>query len=248
MKIAVIDDEKHAGETLQWQIDRLQASSEPVKVFTDVYKALDDLPKYNPDVIFLDIEMPGLNGFQFLEKLNRPEIKVVFTTAYDRFAIKAFKVNAVDYLLKPIEDEALKDAIGRLKNRSDNNGSDSIRHAFADIEKEKTSSCKIALPSAYGLDLIKCDEIIYCQSESNYTRISLTGNRKILVSKTLKEIGAMLPGSTFMRTHNSYIVNVDRIEKYIKSDGGSLQMENKDDVKISRNKKTEVLDRITRQQ
>lgn len=248
MKIAVIDDEKHAGETLQWQIDRLRASSEPVRVFTDVYKALQDIPKFKPDVIFLDIEMPGLNGFQFLEKLDNPKIKIVFTTAYDRFAINAFEVNAVDYLLKPIEDDALERAISRLKSTDEQNTPKLIRDAFADIEKKKNGNGKIALPTAYGLDFVKSNEIIYCQSESNYTRISLTENRKILVSKTLKEIGAMLPESTFMRTHNSYIVNMDRIEKYIKSDGGSLQMENKDDVKISRNKKTEVLDRITRQQ
>ncbi len=244
MKIAIVDDEKHAGETLQWQIDRLGASSEPVRVFTEVTKALEEIPRFDPDVIFLDIEMPGLNGFQFLEKLNSPSIKVVFTTAYDRFAIKAFKVNAVDYLLKPIEDDALKEAIARLKSMSERNTPKLIRDAFNDIEKEKNRSCKIALPSAYGLDFVKCEEIIYCQSESNYTRISLTGGRKILVSKTLKEIGSMLPESNFLRTHNSYIVNTDRIEKFIKANGGMLQMENKDEVKISRNKKSEILDRL----
>ncbi|HKL02410.1 MAG TPA: LytTR family DNA-binding domain-containing protein [Cryomorphaceae bacterium] len=244
MKIAILDDEKHAAETLQWQLDRHEASSEPIKVYTEVYKALGEIKASPPDVIFLDIEMPGLNGFQFLEELQKPEVKVVFTTAYDRFAIRAFKVNAIDYLLKPIEDEAVVAALERLKSRTNSNTPELIREAFATIEKEKNKNCKIALPSAQGLDFIKCEEIIYCQSESNYTRISLTGGRKILVSKTLKEIGNMLPDSNFLRTHNSYIVNTDRIEKFIKANGGMLQMENKDEVKISRNRKSEILDRL----
>lgn len=243
MKISILDDEKHAGQTLKIQLIRLGRSESDISVFSSVYEALRTMPSLRPDVLFLDIEMPGLNGFQFLEELKMNNLKVIFTTAYDQFALKAFRVNALDYLLKPIEDEALAESLQRV-SESAPSGLENVQAAFESIAYENTKNEKLALPSVHGMDFIRKEGIILCRSESNYTRIFMENNQKILVAKTLKEIESLLKGGPFYRVHHSFLINLNRIDRYIKSNGGSLLMENQMEVKISRQRKDEVLKRL----
>lgn len=241
MKLAILDDETHAGETMRMQLVRLGRSEPDIHVFSDVFKALEQLPALNPDVLFLDIEMPGMNGFQFLKALGRKDLKVIFTTAYDQFAIKAFRVNALDYLLKPVEDSALKESLERLDTGAAAVRLEDIRSVFDAFMEGRNGSDKIALPTVYGLDFVRKEDILFCGSESNYTRLYLPGGKRMLIAKTLKEVEHLLGGFPFCRVHNSYVVNTRRVEKYLRSDGGKLLMENGAEIRISRSRKEEVL-------
>lgn len=240
-KVAIIDDEKHACETLKWQLEQLDFNFELIGLFQDPIRSIAVLQKKVPDLIFLDVEMPGLNGFQFLEKLNIPYVKVVFTTAYDKFAVDAFRVNAIDYLIKPVDIADLKTSINRVLEKNDQKSPEALKKLFTRIQKVQVGRMKIGLPSVHGIDFIDCNDIIYCKSESNYTRIYLENDRKILASKTLKEIDQMLPESIFFRLHNSYIANLDKVTSYSHEDGGTIILSNMHKIKVSRNKKKELL-------
>lgn len=242
MNIAIVDDEVHAGETLKYLLDKMEFEYESCRIFHDSAAAVEELKINNPDLIFLDIEMPELNGFQFLEKLNLPDIKVIFTTAYSKFAVKAFRVNAIDYLIKPIEIDELKESLKKIEIRQADFAK--IKDVFKEIEIEKNQRSKIALPSAKGIDFLEFDQIVFCQSDRNYTEIVLQNGNKKMVSKTLKEIEEQLPASIFFRVHNSYIANLQKVTGYIHSDGGMLILNNNYEIKISRNRKKELLDRL----
>lgn len=244
LKIAIIDDEKHACETLKWQLDKLEIEYESCLIFQDSVEAVEQLKQSPPDLIFLDIEMPGLNGFQFIEKLNLPEAGVIFTTAYGKFAVDAFRVNAIDYLIKPIEITELEEALDRVMTKKNTVDSEKIKEVFAQIENRKANKTKIALPSVHGIEFIDCNDIIYCQSERNYTRIYLEDGIKKLASKTLKEIGRQLPESIFCRVHHSSIVNLNKVTGYNHNDGGTLVLNGVHELKISRSKKKECLARL----
>ncbi len=244
IKIAIVDDEKHACETLEWQLDKLGFDYESCGVFQDSIEAVEALKKNPPDLIFLDIEMPGLNGFQFIEKLGNKDVKVVFTTAYGKFAVDAFRVNAVDYLIKPIDTTELKEALDRVMVKTKGADYEKIREVFSQIESDKSSKTKIAMPSVRGIDFMDYEDIIYCQGERNYTRIYLEDGTKKLASKTLKEIGLQLPESQFCRIHHSCIANLKKVTGYSHSEGGMLILNGTHELKISRSKKKELLERL----
>lgn len=244
-KIAIVDDEKHACETLKWQLDKLGFEYESCLIFQSSIEAVDHLKDNPPDLIFLDIEMPGLNGFQFIEKLDLPNVEVVFTTAYGKFAVDAFRVNAIDYLIKPIDIADLEEALDRVVARKKGVDAQKVKDAFAQMERSKPGKIKIGLPSVHGIEFMDADDIIYCQSERNYTRIYLEDGTKKLASKTLKEIGRQLPESIFCRIHHSCIANLDKVTGYTHHDGGTLILNGVHELKISRSKKKELLDRLT---
>ena len=243
LKIAIIDDENHACETLKWQLENISLDIELdiIGVFKNPNKALDALRTNVPDLIFLDIEMPGLNGFQFLEELNMPEINIVFTTAYDQFALDAFRINAVDFLIKPIDISELETSLKRAISNKDQYHPEHIRKLFQEFNKSKMGNIKIGLTSVHGVDFVDCKDIVYCQSESNYCRVYLASGRKILASKTLKDIEAMLPNNLFFRIHHSYIANLSKVVRYLHKDGGVLILENEIELKVARTRKKELL-------
>ena len=245
LKIAIVDDEKHACESLQWQLKKLKTNHELIGIFQKPEEAIEALKMNKPDLIFLDIEMPRLNGFQFLEELNMPEVNIVFTTAYDQFAVNAFRVNAIDYLLKPIDIKDLENAIKKVLNKKEPIQPGLIEKLFTEINRSKSSKIKIGIPSIHGIDFVNCQDIIYCQSESNYSRIYLDSGTKILATKTLKDIEAILPADLFFRIHNSYIANLSKVSSYLHNNsGGILILENIVKLKVSRTKKKELLKRL----
>ncbi len=244
LKIAIVDDEKHACETLKWQLDKLSFHYESCRIFQDSIEAVDVLKNDMPDLLFLDIEMPGLNGFQFIKKLGHKDINVVFTTAYSKFAVDAFRVNAIDYLIKPIDTAELKDALDRVTVKNKGADYEKIREVFSKIETDKSNKTKIAMPSVRGIDFMDYEDIIYCQGERNYTRIYLEDGSKKLASKTLKDIGHQLPEPPFYRIHHSCIANLKKVTGYSHSDGGMLILNGTHELKISRSKKKELLERL----
>lgn len=231
MKTLVIDDELQSCEV---SVHLLKANCPEVEVLGYECKpevALERIKNEDVDLILLDVEMPGLNGFELLKALPEPKPAVIFTTAYDQFAIEAFSVGAHDYLLKPIIDEDLVRAVNRVKERTQNGSEDEVTFQID----------KLAIGSIDGIELIDYADILHCQSESNYTRIFKADGTENLVSKTLKEVESKLPAGQFLRVHNSHLVQIRAITKYIKGAGGILVLKGGQEVPVSRQKKPDVL-------
>jgi len=245
MKALIIDDELHCTESLQLMLERYCPEVELLGLTNDAIKGLGMISALKPDVVFLDIEMPHLSGFDLLSKVDKIDFEIVFTTAYNEFAIRAFKVNAVDYLLKPIGKNDLIEACKKVEKRLTYKPDGLNLHALLnELGLKKPKNGKVALSSMEGLDFVEADKIIHCVSESNYTNIYLVDGQKMVISKTLKEIEELLKDYGFLRVHNSHLVNLNRIKKYQRGSGGLLVMDNGDHVQVSRSKKSEFLDSL----
>ena len=208
--------------------------------FTKPKEAITYLKQNDPDVVFLDVEMPGMDGFQFLDHFKQRLFNVVFVTAYNQYAIKAIKENAMDYLLKPIDSEDLIIAIEKIKA---NKKTTRIYDALEDRLLADTSK-RIAIPIEGKLLFIDPENIIYCEGDGNYCKIHMDDKKKpLLISKKLKEIHASLPASDFFRVHNSYVINLKRVSEYLKTDGYII-LDNSKKIPVSRNKKSAFLNKI----
>ena len=238
IKAILLDDEKHSVATLAWKIEKFCPDVEVVKQFTDSLAALEYLQKNPPDLLFLDIEMPRLNGFELLEELKDPiPFEVILITAYDEFGIRAVKANVLDYLLKPVQNQELKAAIEKYKN---------LRNIKPEVvtKEEKSVPAKIALATKESIEFVAPEEIILCSSDSNYTMIHLTNGRKKLISRTLKDVEQWLQPHGFFRAHNSHLVNLQHIREYVRADGGYLMLSNGKSLPVARNRKEDLLKMI----
>jgi two-component system LytT family response regulator len=236
IKAIIVDDEKHSVATLAWKIENFCPDVELVAQFTDSSEALDYIKENKPDLLFLDIEMPRLNGFELLEELNDDmSFEVIFITAYDEFGIKAVKANALDYLLKPVQNQELKSAIEKYKTKK------SIDKDSGHNPQSKLKTNKIALATKESIEFVEPQEIISCSSDSNYTLIYLTGDRKKIISKTLKDVEQWLSPYGFFRAHHSHLVNLQHIKEYVRADGGYLLLSNEKSIPVSRNRKEDLL-------
>lgn len=197
------------------------------------------IEELQPDIVFLDIEMPRLNGFDMLLQLQRKDFHLIFTTAFDHYAIKAIRFAALDYLLKPVDIEELKAAVKKIiKNGQQvNNGGrlETLAHNL------KTALNKIVISTLEGLLFFDINDIIHIEAQSNYTVFSFTNRPRLTVSKTLKEFEDLLPSEQFFRTHHSHIINLQYIKRYTKGDGGQIELQNGEVVDVSRKKKEEFL-------
>ena len=239
IKAIILDDEKHSVATLAWKIEKFCPDVEVVKQFTDPVEALEYLQNNPPDLLFLDIEMPRLNGFEVLEELGDGiSFDVIFTTAYDEFGIRAVKANALDYLLKPVQNQELKTAIEKHKKK----GNAKMKTLFSSDMESKQN--KIALATKESIEFVYPEEIILCSSDSNYTMIYLTNKRKKLISRTLKDVEEWLSPHGFYRAHHSHLVNLQHIKEYVRADGGHLLLSNGQTLPVARNRKDDLLKKI----
>jgi len=245
MKAIILDDEIHCSKGLALQLAQVCPQVEIIETFNSPLKALEFLKENTVDILFLDVEMPQLNGFDFLKKIGIPKFDVIFTTAYDQFAIKAFKFSAFDYLLKPIEDEDLLQAITKWeKEKSKQNNEIKFQNLLEQLEPK--ASKKLVLPTSDGMELIEIDDIICIDSDSNYSRLYFQDNTFLLISRTLKEFEDLLESRGFMRIHHSHLINLKKIRKFIKADGGYALMSNGRKVSISRAKKDQMMEYISK--
>ena len=243
----IIDDEEHAVETLAWKLEKFCPEVTISGKFTDPIEGLEFLRSSPPDLLFLDIEMPRLNGFEVLEELGDPlPCDVIFTTAYDEFGIRAIKVSALDYLLKPIQNKELKQAVQRYNQKQKPQiSSEQLKVLFSNINAEKPGKTgKVALASKQNIEFVLADDIIVCTSDSNYTTVFLTDGSKRVLSKTLKDVVEMLNEYNFFRPHQSHLVNMNHLKEYVRTDGGYLVMSNNMNIPVSRSRKEELLKRF----
>lgn len=235
----LIDDEINALEMLEWLIHTYCPQVKIITKCTSAQQGKEAIASHNPDIVFLDIEMPKMNGFDLLESITDKKFEVVFTTAYDQFAVRAFRFAALNYLLKPIDPDDLISTINRFEEKKNNPQKEQFELLFKNLlQKEKTID-RVALSTNDGLVFLQTAEIMYCKAESNYTHVVTQSGKKITVAKTLKEIDETLSGNDFHRVHNSYLVNINHVSKFIRNDGGYILMPDNTEISISRQKKDE---------
>lgn len=246
IRTIIVDDEEKSRITLKNLITKHCPSLEIADLCDSVASAVVSIAKNAPDLVFLDIEMPFENGFTLFEKIKNPSFQVIFTTAYDQYAIKAIKFSALDYLLKPVDVEDLKSAIAKCveKRKSNTNHSDEYEMLLSAL-KLKSKSAKIAVPTFDGLQMIHANDIVKCVADESYTHITLTNGTKLVVSRILKEFEDLLSDFNFFRVHNSSLINLTHVKKYVKGDGGYVLMSDDETVEVSRRKKNELLQRLT---
>jgi len=238
----IIDDEKNAIEVLELQLSRYCKQVQVLATAQGGVQGIELIRKYQPDLVFLDIEMPHKNGFDVLNETKDCRYKVIFTTAYDQFAIRAFKFSAVDYLLKPIDIRELQEAVEKAAIKEEQGSLDEKLQVLISQLQAPVRQERIALPVGDGMQFFHIDEILRCESDSNYTHISLTNGKKITIAKTLKEVEESLRGVDFYRIHQSHLVNMNHISKVVKGEGGYVVMKDGTTITISRNKKEAFLE------
>lgn len=242
LKAIIIDDEPDNVRLLSLQLNMYCPSVEVIAECTRSEEGLREIREGFPDIVFLDIEMPRMNGFELLEKCGEINFSLVFVTAYDKFAVRAFRYSAIDYLLKPIDAKELIEAVTKIesKQRTSHLQIEHLRKQF------KTSSYpdKLALPYQNGVTFVPVEEIIYCESDSNYTRVFLLNGQTHLITKTLREIQEVMEERDFLRVHRQYIVNLNQIKKYVKGEGNYLVMMNDVSIPISRSQKNKLIQRF----
>jgi two-component system LytT family response regulator len=244
IKAIIVDDEPHCCKTLSLLLSRYCPEVEVTGIYHNGVAALQAIKASTPDLIFLDVEMPRMNGFEMLEQLPSINFHLIFTTSYDQYALKAFRFSAVDYLLKPVDRGELQKAVQKVLKQTEKLVAEQIHILLQKANHPANAHNKIALPTMEGLQMIAIDTILYCESDDNYTRVILKNTKKIVVSRTLKEIEEMLEDHSFIRVHRSYLVNINEIEKYVRGEGGYLVMSDGGNIDVSRNKKEILLKRL----
>jgi two-component system LytT family response regulator len=240
-KAIIIDDELRARTLMQGMIETFVTDIEVVALCEDLPNGVKAIHKLKPDLVFLDIEMPGHSGLELLDFFNEDEVNfgIIFTTAYNQYAVKAFKLSAIDYLLKPIEEEELIAAVERFKKQTKKTKVD--YSAFKENLNQPTMN-KIAVPTGNTIQFIELNTIHYLKASSSYTEIFFTDDTRLVVSRILKNFEEILNEETqFFRCHKSYIVNTKYITGLIKSDGGHLSLLNDVTVPISSDKSVELM-------
>ncbi len=244
IKAIIIDDEQYASALLATLLEKHCPEVLLLATCHDPRDAEQLIGLHQPELIFLDVEMPHLNGFQLLGGLKEKKFDVIFTTSYDQYAIMAIRYSALDYLLKPIDPEELKEAVKKFLQKNQQNISLQLDVLLSRLQQPVSVTNRIALPTMEGLQVIPVADIIFCSSSSNYTILTLRNKEKLTVSRTLKEIEEMLAEHPFMRVHHSYLVNMQEVTKYIRGEGGSLMMSDGSQVDVSRSKKELLLQKL----
>lgn len=242
MRLIIIDDENKARATLENFINLYNKGIEIVAQASSVETAYQAITTYNPQLILLDINMPDGSGFDLLKKFNTINFKVIFITAYEEYAIKAFKFSALDYILKPVNPTELFVALDKAQLQIDNELNNvKFSTLFNNIKTNTKADKKIILKTQESIHLVDIKEIIHCEADGGYTTIYLIDGKKIVVSKLLKEFEDMLSGFDFIRPHNSHLVNLNHIQSFEKRDGGFILMKNKSEIPVSTRRKDELL-------
>jgi two-component system LytT family response regulator len=244
MRSIIVDDELKSRESLKILLEDFCDNVEVKALCQNVEEGIEAISVHKPDVVFLDIQMQRETGFDLLAKIKNIDFEVIFTTAYSEYAIKAFKFSAIDYLLKPIDIEELKRALSKVERKLNGSFSQRLEQLIQNLKPATPQNLKLALPTSDGLVFIKIDQILYCEASSNYTEIYCDDGKKYIVSRTLKEYEDILTEHNFFRIHNSHLINLSCIKKYVRGDGGYVIMDNDAALDVSKRKKEAFLTRM----
>ncbi|MFK8037143.1 MAG: LytR/AlgR family response regulator transcription factor [Crocinitomicaceae bacterium] len=243
----IIDDEKHCSDSLKWQLEQCAFDViEITHIFNDPLIALEHLNKEQPQVVFIDVSMPNLNGFDLLKRIDNITFEIIFTTAFDQFAIQAFRICALDYLLKPIREEDLISAISKIKptDQAELIKQQQLKILFESLQMKINVPKKIALPTFDGFEFVETQEISHIIADGNYSKVHFSDEKPILVSRSMKELEQTLPTTAFLRIHQSHIINLSKLKKYFRGDGGYVILENDIRLPVSRGRKQDLIDKI----
>ncbi|CAG0995855.1 Sensory transduction protein LytR [Flavobacteriales bacterium] len=242
-KAIIADDEKGALNSLQSMLQNYCPQLEVVATANSVDSAYNEIEKHQPNIVFLDIEMGKNTAFDLLEKIKNTSFDIIFTTAYDHYAIKAIRFSALDYLLKPIDPDELKESVQKfiLKKHDENLINSKLKTLLGNLNQENKNK-KIAISDSDGLVFLNVNEIVRCHSDGSYTTIYLSDGKKMVVSKPIGEYEELLNEENFFRVHRSHLINLNHIKKYIKGEGGYVLMADGAEVEISRRKKNEFVE------
>lgn len=236
LNIVIIEDEKHSRELLKKLLEDFCEDITILGMASSVQEAISLLSNKKPDLVFLDIELQPGTGFDILDQLDSIDFEIVFTTAFEQYAIKAIKMSSLDYLLKPIDFIELQKAVKKAKQKKRNtNYNLQVSSLLENIRQDEKK--KICLATSEGYEFIDIKKIIYCKADGAYTHFILDNNETLFVSKHLKEYENILESPSFLRVHNSYLINLRKVKKYVKGDGGYILMINDDHLTISSRKK-----------
>lgn len=244
----LVDDESPCIEALSWDLKTYCPDVQVLATATNPAKAIELIEQLQPEVVFLDIEMPEMSGFEVVQKIKDQHCNIIFVTAFDQFAIKAFKVAALDYLLKPVNKDELIAAVTKASQPDREISKLKLDTLISNIKTEGAQFKKIVLPTLEGLEFIETKQIIRCESSSNYTLIHLQNGANFVASKTLKVIEEMLQGHHFFRVHNSHLANLDHVKSYLRGEGGELIMCDNSRIPVSKRKKESLLTYIAKTQ
>lgn len=237
----IIEDELHQQQRLisllnsfpEFQIEGVASSVGEVKMMLD---------KHAPDLVFLDVMLPPYTSFDLLSSLSSIPFEIIFTTSFEEYAVRAFRLSAIDYLLKPLVEEQLTEALNKFKQkRSTQDSGMHIRNLLANLQAPQANQSKVALPTLTGFIFVAIKDIVRCESDNTYTTFFTLDKRKVVVSKTLKECEQMLLDYHFFRVHNSHLINMDYVTEYVKGEGGMVKMKDGSQIDVSRRRKDEFL-------
>ena len=240
LKAIIIDDEPDSIKLLQLQLAQYCPEIEIAGTYTSSVKALPGIEKLQPDLVFLDIEMPVVNGFELLEKILHLPFSVIFITAYNQYALKAFRFNAVDYLVKPIDKDDLVEAVAKAIKRAKPTPT---QLSLMQKQMRGEPATRIAIPGQHGgITFIDLNEIVFSEASNNYSRLVLTDGRIFIISKTLKDVQEVLEEEHFLRVHRQYIINLNHVKQFNRNDG-ILTMTNGENIPVARNQKERLIEK-----
>ena len=244
LRAIIIDDEPQSATMLKTDLATHCQTVHVEQLCHSAKEGIMAIKKHQPDLVFLDIEMPWMNGFEMLEVLGEINFSIIFTTAHDQFAARAFRISAVDYLLKPIDAADLKAAVQKVQHKIEQQqGHANIENLLQNI-RQPSAMQKIALPYKEGFEFVELQHIIYCQAEGAYTKVFLDNKKHILVSKSLGDIEELLPHDLFHRVHHSTVINLDYVTHFVRSDGGYIKLKTGEELPVSKSRKESLMTRL----
>ena len=244
LKLLIVDDEPKARRVVSTYVSELELNTKIVAQVSNIPDAVKAINKHKPDLILLDIEMPQQNGFALFEYFDEISFQVIFVTASPDYAIEAFKVAALDYILKPVDKLQLKSALERAINSPISTVKEQI--SVYKNTKEKKIPERFALATANQIEFVSVDDILYLKADGAYTEFHLTSGNKVIVSKPIKEYSSLESHPLFFKTHRSFVINLSEVLRFHKEEGGSIELKNGDKVGLSRHRKQEFLNAMGR--
>jgi two-component system LytT family response regulator len=246
MRAILVDDEPVGIRTLKKMLELNCPEVEIISTCTDAICAKQKLEEMHPDVVFLDIQMPGKSGLEILTEMADKEFEVIFVTAHNEYVLQALQFSAVDYLMKPVDEDRLVEAVQRVKKRfKKEKGSEQTETFLHNINKASSQlDMRLCLPTLKGFTVLKLEDIVYCEAERSYTIFRLVNNKTILISKPLFDYERLLEGTIFLRIHKSFLINLMHVKEYIRGEGGTVVMSTGMEIEVSRRKKEQFLVKI----